>query len=110
MACRILIAAWLIVFFVDCKKNNADDIAEKLDVRLRRELEKGNETEVSFFIECDTEISDDLKEKIENTGIVVVTTTGKLSTARGKPDQIKVLVEQEFIVRLRMAGSVKLLN
>jgi hypothetical protein len=110
MARRILITVWLIVSLVGCKKNNADGMADKLDVQLRRELEKGNQTGVSFFIECDTEISDDLREEIEKTGIVLETITGNLSTARGKADQIKALAEQDFIVRLRMARSVKSLN
>lgn len=107
----IFLFVFLIVFSsCECTRNNANGVTEKLDVRLRKKVETEDQEEVSFFIECNTEISDDLREEIENTGVVLETITGNLSTARGWPNQIKALAERDFIVRLRMAKSTKLLN
>ena len=96
--------------FLICRERSAVVVHEKVDTQLRARIAEGGTEEISFFIECNRPISDELRSKIENIGIVLESLAENLATARGKPKQIALLAEQDFVVRLQAARKVKLLD
>ena len=96
--------------FLFCRERSAVVVHEKVDAQLRARIAEGGTEEIPFFIECNRPISDELRSKIENIGIVLESLAENLATGRGKPRQIALLAEQDFIVRLQAAKKVKLLD
>jgi hypothetical protein len=96
--------------FLVCRERSAVIVHEKVDAQLRIRIAEGGTEEIPFFIECNRPISDELRVKIENIGIVLESLAENLATARGKPKQIALLAEQDFVVRLQATRRVKLLD
>ena len=105
-----VVLIFIVIPLLGCRERSAVVVHEKVDAQLRTRIAEGGTEEISFFIECNRPISDDLREKIESIGIVLETLAENLATAQGKPKEIALLAEQDFVVRLQATKKVKLLD
>ena len=84
----------------------------KMDAGLRKLVEESEKInsmgKIAFLAKCNTDIDKDLLKRIRNTGVKISTMVMDIFTAAGSYSAIKLLAEEDFIVKLEASKEYSL--